>query len=84
MRELTMTNGRVTDARAPDVHDPDAEDVLDLSDAGLVLVCSECHGGNDESPGGAETVPVRKRSDPETVVRCATCGRKHSTDSLRA
>lgn len=40
----------------------------------LRLDCSECHG---------LTQPRRKEGDPETVVRCGRCGRKHSTDSLR-
>lgn len=70
-----MTNGRVVEAHAPEALDPDAADVLDLSNAGLVLVCTDCDH---------ETVPCRREGDPETVVRCATCGKKHSTENLRA
>lgn len=68
--------------------DPDADDVVDLTaeegphDMGVRLACSSCHGGNDEAPGGATTKPVRKRDDPDSVVRCARCGKKHSTNSL--
>lgn len=68
--------------------DPTADDVVDLTaqegpgDLPLRLECSKCHGGNDEAPGGALTTPVRYRDDPDTVVRCASCGKKHSDSSL--
>ena len=67
--------------------DPTADDVVNLGDdlgtgAPLRLECSKCHGGNDEAPGGALTVPVRYDDDPDTVVRCASCGKKHSEASL--
>jgi len=41
--------------------------------AGMVLDCSDCPDTTD---------PDRKRDDPKTVVRCAECGKRHSTDSL--
>lgn len=46
------------------------------------LECTKCHGGNDEAPGGALTRPVRRDTDPKTVVRCAECGKKHGKGSL--
>lgn len=60
-------------------------EVVDISDnpfAGMQLRCTRCHGGESESPGGALTDPTRKADDPKTVVRCAECGKRHSTDSL--
>lgn len=69
-------------------YDPDSDDVVDLTgdegpnDAGMRLECTKCRGGNDEAPGGRLTTPVRKPDDPKTVVRCATCGKKHGKDSL--
>jgi len=51
-------------------------------DLSLRLRCTRCHGGTDEAPGGALTKPVRHQSDPESVVRCAECGKKHGRDSL--
>lgn len=30
------------------------------------------------------TLPVRKDGDPDTVVRCAQCGKKHSTENVEA
>jgi len=50
----------------------------------LRLRCSECRGGTDEARGGALTRYVDRDSDPDSVVRCADCGKKHSTDSLEA
>lgn len=58
--------------------DPHADDVVDLGGtiAGSTtkLACTSCRPWR--------TRPVRKRDDPETVVRCAQCGKKHGTDSL--
>jgi hypothetical protein len=68
--------------------DPTADDVVDLTaeegprDMGVRLACSKCHGGRSEAAGGATTKPVRKAGDPDSVVRCARCGKKHSTNSL--
>lgn len=39
------------------------------------LDCADCAGRTD---------PWRRPDDPETVVRCGTCGKRHSTDSLEA
>jgi RNase P subunit RPR2 len=50
----------------------------------LKLRCSRCHGGTDEAPGGALTQYIDKAGDPESVVRCAECGKKHSIDSLES
>jgi len=59
--------------------DPHADDVVDLgktiAGSKSVLRCTECRP--------FDTRPVRKRDDPKTVVRCAACGKKHGTDSLR-
>jgi len=72
----------------PEAYDPTDDDVVDLRgeegphDLPLRLECTKCHGGNDEAPGGALTIPVRKRDDPTSIVRCATCGKKHSDNSL--
>lgn len=69
-------------------YDVDADDVVDLTshegpnDAKVRLECTKCRGGNDEAPGGRKTTPVRKRDDPKSVVRCATCGKKHGEGSL--
>lgn len=35
---------------------------------------------HDELP--ALTIPIRRDDDPESVVRCGDCGKKHSRDSL--
>jgi len=61
--------------------DPLADDVVDVGRAppgedGLELACTECRPWR--------TRPVRKDSDFDSVVRCAQCGKKHSTDSLEA
>lgn len=69
MPKQTMVNGEVVDVSTNPF-------------AGMRLRCSQCHGGNDEAPGGALTTPERREDDPQTVVRCAECGKKHSTDSL--
>lgn len=77
--------------------DPDRDDVVDLgaTDAPwedpIRLSCSSCTDGV-ESVGDpeseahrdvpAKTRPVRKKTDPDTVVRCARCGKKHSNDVL--
>ena len=55
----------------------DNGDVVDVSKnpvAGLLLACTECDG---------RTQPTRKDGDPERVVRCLACGKKHSLDALR-
>lgn len=69
----------------------DKSDWIDLTEVerpndlvAIRLRCSRCNGGDDESPGGALTDPWRKPDDPETVVRCGTCGKRHSTESLEA
>jgi len=59
--------------------DPHAADVVDLGRQPSLgfhtkLKCSACRP--------FYTRPVRKRSDPKTVVRCAQCGKKHSKDSM--
>lgn len=64
-----MQNGEVLDAG-------------EIVTAGMKLRCTRCHGGEDESPGGALTEPTRGDDDPKTVVRCAECGKRHSTNSL--
>lgn len=46
------------------------------------LRCTRCPGGDDEAPGGALTIPYRRDGDPESIVRCRDCGKKHSRDSL--
>ena len=40
---------------------------------GLRLNCRRC---------ASFTHAVRRRDDPDSVVRCDGCGKKHSTDSL--
>ena len=76
--------------------DPDADDVVDLTsregphDLGVRLKCSGCPPADRVSNDGSEdfdevparTKPVRKSGDPDTVVRCARCGKRHSTNSL--
>jgi DNA-directed RNA polymerase subunit RPC12/RpoP len=42
--------------------------------AGMLLDCTDCD---------RRTQPTRKSDDPDSVVRCLSCGKKHSTDSLR-
>lgn len=54
----------------------------EVVDVDIKLRCTECHGGNDEAPGGALTEWHRKDDDPGSVVRCDDCGKRHSTDSL--
>lgn len=60
--------------------DPYAADVVDLGKkvAGTRtrLRCRAC------IPDHVTTRPVRYTDDPDTVVRCAGCGKKHSTESL--
>lgn len=71
-----------TDAPRPEHRsiDPYAADVVDLkrdegpADMKMVLRCTECRP--------YKTHPVRKKGDPDSIVRCAACGKKHSTDSL--
>jgi len=46
------------------------------------LKCSRCHGGNDEAQGGAINTAYKHPNDPETVIRCVECDKKHSKDSL--
>lgn len=54
---------------------PHADGVLALGwHADLELACSNCRPHR--------TLPVRYDDDPDTVVRCAQCGKKHSTNSL--
>jgi len=76
--------------------DPTADDVVDLTDQEgpgdlpLRLECSGCPPRDRVSNDGSEdfeelpalTTPVRYRDDPDTVVRCASCGKKHSDSSL--
>lgn len=50
------------------------EDVSDDPFAGMLLRCVECNELTD---------PTRQADDPKRVVRCLTCGKKHSLDSLR-
>lgn len=45
----------------------------DPSIAGMKLRCTRCEDTTD---------PTRKDGDPKTVVRCAECGKRHSTQSL--
>lgn len=40
---------------------------------GMHLQCTRC----DE-----ETLPEWREDEPKTVIRCASCGKKHNTDSL--
>jgi ribosomal protein L44E len=40
----------------------------------LRLSCTDCPG---------LTPPAREHTDPDSVVRCHDCGKKHSRDSLR-
>lgn len=56
--------------------DPHADGVINLSRSGVELRCSKCRPFT--------TKPVRYSDDPETVVRCAQCGKKHSKSSLQA
>jgi NAD-dependent SIR2 family protein deacetylase len=74
---LTMTPNDPTRPEYRTI-DPYADDVVDLGDdlAGSKtrLECSKCRPGS--------TRPVRYRDDPKSVVRCASCGKKHSRDSL--
>lgn len=59
--------------------DPYADDVVDVGQTTgatkLVLRCTECRP--------YDTHPVRYEDDPETVVRCAACGKRHSDNSLK-
>jgi hypothetical protein len=65
------------------------DDVVDLTEGEregecvLRLLCTRCKGPYDEAPGGGLTKPCRKESDPDTVVRCWRCGKKHSEDNLK-
>jgi NAD-dependent SIR2 family protein deacetylase len=57
--------------------DPHDEGVIDLRGPGPAytkLRCVDCRPHL--------TTPVRYRDDPETICRCAQCGKRHSTDSL--
>lgn len=61
--------------------DPHADDVVNLGrDVGtratLRLECVACY------PDPRRTIPVRYADDPDGVVRCAACGKKHSDASL--
>jgi hypothetical protein len=47
-------------------------DVVDAF-SGMKLRCTKCVPLRD---------PYRREDDPNTVVRCAECGKRHSTDSL--
>ena len=56
-------------------------DVIDLGSGrspGELEIVLECRGC--EAVGS----PVRRRDDPSTIVRCATCGKRHSVESLEA
>ncbi|MFB6282556.1 MAG: hypothetical protein ABEK59_01285 [Halobacteria archaeon] len=69
-------------------YDPDRKDIIDLQsqdpDEGMMtfLDCVNCEKNVEAGRGGIVTHPIREKDDPNTVVRCAECGRKHSTDSL--
>lgn len=71
-------------------------DVVDLAalegpgDLKVRLRCTGCPTSTRATDGPGESVeevepltnPVRKRDDPSSIVRCAECGKKHSTNSL--
>lgn len=51
----------------------------------LRLKCTGCtrdSGDEEWSDEPRLTKPFRKKDDPETVVRCQKCRKKHSDDSL--
>jgi NAD-dependent SIR2 family protein deacetylase len=50
----------------------DNGDVADAF-AGMALRCTGCD---------TLTEPTRREDDPKSVVRCAECGKRHSTASL--
>ena len=66
----------------------DKESIIDLTVAeesptttlAIRLGCVEC---TDVSmPAGLYPKPCRRKHDPDTVVRCGDCGKKHSKASL--
>lgn len=49
----------------------------------LRLMCTRCGTSHDEGSGGRLTKPYRFEDDPDTVVRCWSCGKKHSENNLK-
>lgn len=41
----------------------------------IILECKGC---------GVQAGPVRRYTDPNTIVRCRECGKRHHRDSLEA
>lgn len=73
-------NSNELDRQGHRKHDPADPDVTNLGRSGAGgktrLECTSC------KPDRSYTIPVRLPGDSDTFVRCAYCGKKHSTANL--